>query len=129
MALCRFEDDHLIDLGHRDQRARLAGVARLPSTTTGDQNLLDSLGPQTTDETPAEAPADPNAIPLGGDNSNAADPASSQQPADATATDAETADPATVPDTQPADNATSTETAPADTQNSTTTEEVPAQPQ
>ena len=124
---------------------------RLPSTTTGDQNLLDSLGPQTTDETPAEAPADPNAIPLGGDNSNAADPAASQQPADATATDAEPTDPATATDTtpaepatatdtQPADNATSTdtapadaatstETAPADTQNSTTTEEVPAQPQ
>jgi preprotein translocase subunit SecG len=88
---------------------------RLPSTTTGDKNLLDSLTPKT--ETQKEVPADPNAIPLGGDNTNA-DPAADQKPADATATDV-----------KPVDPITSTDTKPADTKTNTTTEEKPAQPQ
>ena len=89
---------------------------RLPSTTTGDKNLLDSLTPKT--EEKKEVPADPNAIPLGGDNTNAADPATDQKPADATATDV-----------KPADPITSTDTKPADTKTNTTSEEKPAQPQ
>jgi preprotein translocase subunit SecG len=87
---------------------------RLPATNSG--NLLDSLGPKTEEK---KAPADPNAIPLGNDDSSAADPAASTP---AASTPAATTPAAT--DTKAADPITpSTETKPAGT------EEKPAQPQ
>jgi preprotein translocase subunit SecG len=91
---------------------------RLPTTTTGD-NLLDSLGPAKTTEENKKTPADPNAIPLGDDQSNVTSPATTEdKPATATATEE-----------KPADAATTTETAPADTATTPATEEKPAQPQ
>lgn len=84
---------------------------RLPTTTnTGD--LLNSLSPTKTEE---KKPADPNAIPLGDDQS-ATTPAVDTKPATTTATDEKPADPITATDTKPADA-------------KTTTEEKPAQPQ
>ena len=77
---------------------------RLP-TTTNSGDLLDSLGPANTEEK-KETPADPNAIPLGDDQSNA-----------------------TATDEKPADAATDTGTKPVDNQTQSTTEEKPAQPQ
>jgi preprotein translocase subunit SecG len=82
---------------------------RLPTTTnTGD--LLNSLSPTKTEE---KKPADPNAIPLGDDQSSTT-PAVDANPATTTATDEKPADP--ISDTKPADA-------------KTTTEEKPAQPQ
>lgn len=92
---------------------------RLPTTTTGD-NLLDSLGPAKTPEENKETPADPNAIPLGDDQSNVTQPATTTEDKPATATATEET---------PADAATTTETAPADTATTPATEETPAQPQ
>jgi len=45
---------------------------KLPTSTSGDKSLLDSLGGKKKATT---APVDPNAIPTGGDNTNAAQPA------------------------------------------------------
>jgi preprotein translocase subunit SecG len=73
---------------------------RLP-TTTNSNDLLNSLGPVKTEET---KPADPNAIPLGDDQSTAAP---------AVDTNA----------------ATTTDVKPVEVQPQTTTEEKPAQPQ
>ena len=79
---------------------------RLPTTTTGDKSLLDSLGPSADKKkTEEEKPADPNAIPTGGDNTNAAKPAdkaSEAKPADASTREAKPA------------NAAATEQKPAD---------------
>jgi preprotein translocase subunit SecG len=87
---------------------------RIPTTTTGEDSLLNQLGPATTEETKEEAPAAADDIPIGADNTNAAKPqndsATDAKPADATATDA-----------QPAD-AGAADQAPANTQ----TEEKPA---
>lgn len=83
-------------------------LEKLPTTTTGDKNLLDTLGPKKTEE----KPADPNAIPTGGDNTNVVKPedkATEAKPADATATDAKPVDvkPAVTPtDVKPADPVT-----------------------
>jgi preprotein translocase subunit SecG len=88
---------------------------RLP-TTTNTNDLLNSLGPQKTEE--KKEPADPNAIPLG-DDSSANTPAVDTKPATTTTTTQEkAADPITATDTKPADN-----------QTKSTTEEKPAQPQ
>lgn len=86
---------------------------RLPTTTTttGDNNLLDSLGKKPEEK----KPADPNAIPLGDDQSSTT-PAVDTKPATTTATEEKPADPITATDTKPADT-------------KTTTEEKPAQPQ
>lgn len=70
-------------------------LERLPTTTTGDKNLLDSLGPAKEQKTQEEKPADPNAIPTGGDNTNAATPtgnATEAKPADASKTEVKPAD-------------------------------------
>lgn len=88
-------------------------LEKLPTTTTGDKNLLDTLGPKKTEE----KPADPNAIPTGGDNTNVVKPEdkateakpADAKPADATATDAKPVDvkPAVTPtDVKPADPVT-----------------------
>lgn len=87
---------------------------RLPTTTTGDGNLLDTLAPKT--EEKKDVPVDPNAIPQG-DDTNAVNPAADQKPA------------ATTTEEKPADPITATDTKPADTKTNTTTEEKPAQPQ
>ena len=92
---------------------------RLPTTTTGD-NLLDSLGPARTTEENKETPADPNAIPLGDDQSNVTPPAATTEDKPATATATEE---------KPADAAATTEEKPADTATTPATEEKPAQPQ
>jgi preprotein translocase subunit SecG len=86
---------------------------RLPTTTTTD-GLLDSLSPERKDENKA-TPADPNAIPLGDDQSSTT-PAVDTKPATTTATEEKPSDPITATDTKPADA-------------KTTTEEKPAQPQ
>jgi preprotein translocase subunit SecG len=93
---------------------------RLPTTTTGDK-LLDSLGPAKTEE---KKPVDPNAIPLGDDQSNATTPAVDSKPATTTATDQK---PATATDAKPADAATTTDVKPADTATTPTTDSKPAQ--
>jgi preprotein translocase subunit SecG len=92
---------------------------KLPTTTTGDKNLLDTLGPKKADE----KPVDPNAIPTGGDNTNVvkpADTATEVKPADAkpvdakpavTPTEVKPADPVT--DAKPADAAKDPVPAPA----------------
>jgi preprotein translocase subunit SecG len=89
---------------------------RVPTTTTGEGNLLDSLNPK--NATPKPVPADPNAIPLGGDESGAA-----TTTPDAT-TPAATTPAATTPAATPADPITTpaTDAKPA-------TEEKPAQQQ
>jgi preprotein translocase subunit SecG len=97
---------------------------RLPTTTTTD-GLLDSLAPAKTEEKKV-APADPNAIPLGDDQSNATTPAVDTTPAATTATEEKPAT-ATATDSKPADAATSTEIKPADAATTPTTEEKPAQ--
>ena len=91
---------------------------KLPTTTTGDKSLLDTLGPAS-ESKPEEKPADPNAIPTGGDNTNAATPADASKteakPADASATEAKPADqPAT--EQKPAEAGTATEQKPAQAQ-------------
>lgn len=86
-------------------------LERLPTTTTTD-GLLDSLGPTKTEEK-KQAPADPNAIPLGDDQSSVTTPAVDTKPATTTATEEK---PATATDTKPADTATTP-----------TTEDKPAQ--
>jgi preprotein translocase subunit SecG len=88
---------------------------QLPTTTTGDGNLLDTLAPKTEEKKPV--PVDPNAIPQGNDT-NAVNPAVDQKPAATTTTEEKPADPITATDTKP-----------ADTKTNTTTEEKPAQPQ
>ena len=90
---------------------------RLPTTTTTD-GLLDSLSPAKPAEEENQTPADPNAIPLGDDQSNATTPATEEKPATATSTD-----------DKPADAATTTDSKPADTATTPATEEQPAQPQ
>jgi preprotein translocase subunit SecG len=84
---------------------------KLPTTTTGDKSLLDTLGPSKDMKT-EEKPADPNAIPTGGDNTNVVKPAdkateakpADAKPADAAATDVKPAvDPAAA--AKPADAA------------------------
>ncbi|MBX9456094.1 MAG: preprotein translocase subunit SecG [Rhizobium sp.] len=84
---------------------------RLPTTTTTD-GLLDSLGPAKTNETPA----DPNAIPLGDDQSSTTPAVNEQTPAAATTTEEK---PAAVP----------TDTTPAETVTPPAAEEQPVQPQ
>ena len=89
---------------------------KLP-TTTNSGDLLNSLGPTKTEEK-KQTPADPNAIPLGDDQSNATTPKTEDKPATATATE-----------TKPADAAAETDAKPADTATQPTTEDKPAQPQ
>jgi preprotein translocase subunit SecG len=90
---------------------------RLPTTTTTD-GLLDSLNPTKT-EPKVETPADPNAIPLGDDQSTVTPPATEEKPATATTT--------TTTEEKPA--ATTTDSKPADTTTTPATEEKPAQQQ
>jgi preprotein translocase subunit SecG len=101
---------------------------RLPTTTTTD-GLLDSLGP--TDAVPKKetAPADPNAIPLGDDQSNATTPAVDTQPAATTATEEKPATATTTTTTEEKPAATATDSKPADTATTPATEEKPAQQQ
>lgn len=89
---------------------------KLP-TTTNSGDLLNSLGPNKTEEK-KETPADPNAVPLGDDQSSATPAKTEEQPAAATTTDA-----------KPADAATATDAKPADAVTKSTTEDKPAQPQ
>ena len=93
---------------------------RLPTTTTGDGNLLDSLAPKT--EPKKEEPVDPNAIPQG-DDASSVNPAVDQKPADQQPANA------TTTEEKPAEPITANDTKPADTKTNTTTEEKPAQPQ
>ncbi|MFM2282461.1 MAG: preprotein translocase subunit SecG [Pseudomonadota bacterium] len=74
---------------------------KLPTTTTGDKGLLDTLGGA---EKKPEAPvaADPNAIPTDGDNTQPAAPADAAKPADATATKPADAAPKTENNSTPA---------------------------
>ena len=101
---------------------------RLPTTTTTD-GLLDSLGP--TDAAPKKetAPADPNAIPLGDDQSNATTPAVDTQPASTTTTEEKPATATTTTTTEEKPAATATDSKPADTATTPATEEKPAQQQ
>lgn len=113
---------------------------RLPTTTTTD-GLLNSLSPNSDQPAQDTTPADPNAIPLGDDQSNATTPSVDTQPAattttteekPATATEEKPATTTTTPATSeetPADPATATDTKPADSATTPTTEEQPAQPQ
>lgn len=89
---------------------------RLP-TTTNSGDLLNSLGPKKAEEK-KETPADPNAVPLGDDQSSATPAKTEEKPATTTATD-----------TKPADAAATTDTKPADAATKSTTEDKPAQPQ
>lgn len=75
-------------------QARPADILdKLPTTTTGENNLLDSLGPKKADEKKETAPVtNQNDIPLGGDNTDAAQPANDAKPADAAKTDVKPAD-------------------------------------
>lgn len=92
---------------------------RLP-TTTNSNDLLNSLSPTKPEET---APVDPNAIPLGDDQSSTT-PAVDTNPATTTTTTTEEQPAASTTDAKPA---TPTDVQPADA--ATTTEENPAQPQ
>lgn len=74
---------------------------KLPTTTTGENGLLDSLGGKKPADNKEQLPAaNQNDIPLGGDNTDV-------KPADATKTEVKPADPATT-DVKPADSATTT---------------------
>lgn len=93
---------------------------KLPTTTTGDQNLLDSLGPAKTDT--KTTPVDPNAVPLGGDETKVVDPAKPADTAVQTPVDAKPADAAPV-DAKPVE-AKPVEAKPADAKPAT--EQTPA---
>ena len=101
---------------------------RLPTTTTTD-GLLDSLGPTDAEPKKETAPADPNAIPLGDDQSNATTPAVDTQPAATTTTTTEEKPATATTTTEEKPAATTTDSKPAATATTPATEEKPAQQQ
>jgi len=106
---------------------------RLPTTTTGDKSLLNSLGGKKPGDKTETAPAtDVNGVPLGGDNTDAAKPVDTKteaKPADTKTevkpADANAAKPADASAAKPADASAAK---PADAK-TPTTDQKPATPQ